>query len=115
MHAGPEQAVEQEELHVGRNMQAFILEHAARACEEPCREKFEGYVQKLVELVKARGHKMKPINVSSCLHRLSRTAVTYTNVGPLRGACAAAAAAGVAEQRAVCMPRRHWGPWRKWT
>ena len=80
MHAGPEQGGKEEELSMWGNMQPYILQHAARACEEPSREKFEGYVQKLVELVKARGHQMKPISVSSALHRLSRTAVTYTNV-----------------------------------
>ena len=42
MHAGPEQGGKEEELSMGGNMQPYILQHAARACEEPSREEVRG-------------------------------------------------------------------------
>lgn len=59
---------------------AVRLDNAARACEQPSQEAFEGYVRELTELMAARRGDLRPIHISTCFHRLSRAAVVYTNV-----------------------------------
>ena len=68
-------------------MQPYILENAVEACTEPTPKKFETYVEQLAELVKVRNADMKPIHTASCLHRLSRAALSLSNVSALLLTC----------------------------
>ena len=73
----------QEKRSVHGHMQPYILENATEACTEPTREKFEIYIQQLRQLVEVRRTDLKTIHTASCLHRLSRAALSLSNVSLL--------------------------------
>ena len=73
----------QEKRSVHGHMQPYILENATEACTEPTREKFETYIQQLRQLVEVRRTDLKTIHTASCLHRLSRAALSLSNVSIL--------------------------------
>ena len=74
---------QQEKRSVHGHMQPYILENATEACTEPTHKKFETYIQQLRELVEVRRADLKPIHTASCLHRLSRAALSLSNVSSL--------------------------------